>query len=461
MNPSSLARSGAFALLLLSACASAGPEAEPALDVTPPHNVPRNVIFMLGDGMGFAQVKAYRMYADDPSTELVEPLPMEAYQVGSVSTDSIRLNCSGDDCVRDPHGFTDSASSATAYATGQDTIVGHLSVTGSGENLPTVLERARTRGKSTGMVATSQVTHASPAAFGSHVLSRNDKHVIANQYFDRQWHEAPMVDVLLGGGLGDMRRGDRDLLPEFRAAGYEIALNRQELLKSSGDRLVGLFADEGLPRAWSRGNDIPSLAEMTETAVRTLNRNPEGFFLMVEGSQIDWGAHANSVVDVVGEMEDFIAAVRLVLDFAHKQGDTLVIITADHETGGMALGRDGIYRWNAEPLRGISHSTLWMMQEYLQGDEPLSTIVARNVPFELSESEIRALDAAKRKESSAKAALAALFNQRTHTGWSTSGHTGIDVPLYVFGPGSENFGGVMQNEAVGQVLWRVFLPEKP
>ena len=118
----------------------------------PPPAQPRNAIFLLGDGMGFAQVKAYRMYADDPATELVEPLPMEAWQVGSVSTDSIRLDCSADDgrCVRDPHGFTDSASSATAYATGHDTVVGRLSTAQDGAPLPTVLEGARRAGKATG-----------------------------------------------------------------------------------------------------------------------------------------------------------------------------------------------------------------------------------------------------------------------------------------------------------------------
>lgn len=455
MNIPILARLGVLVSLMLTACASTAPETE----TDPTQAPPRNVIFMLGDGMSYAQVKAYRMYADDPATELVEPLPMEAYQVGSVSTDSIRLVCEGDDCVRDPHGFTDSASSATAYATGHDTIVGHLSVTGSGEPMPTILEDARKHGKSTGIVATSQITHASPAAFGSHVVSREETSKIADQYFESQWHEAPMLDVLLGGGSKDMCRGDRDLVPEFRKAGYDIALNREQLLASNGDRLLGLFAEDGLPRAWDRDETIPSLAEMTESALKVLNRNEDGFFLMVEGSQIDWGAHANSIVDVVSEMEDFIGAVRLVLEFAREQGDTLLVITADHETGGMSLGRDEIYRWDARPLHGVKHSTQWMMQEYLDGETALSTIVAENVPFELSEAEIMALDAAAREENSAKGALAELFNQRTLTGWATGGHTGLDVPIYVFGPGSENFTGVMQNEAVGQVLREIFLPK--
>ena len=425
-----------------------------------PATTPRNVIFLLGDGMGFAQVKAYRMYADDPATELVEPLPMEAYLVGAVSTDSIRLECNSDgtDCVRDPHGFTDSASSATAYATGHDTVVGRISKTTEGEPLATILEGAKAAGKSTGMVATSQITHASPAAFGSHVDSRANQASIADQYLDTKWQDAPMVDVLLGGGAVYMRRGDRDLVPEFRAAGYDIALNRAQLLAADSDRLLGLFSQEGMPRAWNRGPDVPSLAEMTGAALKVLARNPEGFFLMVEGSQIDWGAHRNSVVDVISEMEDFNAAVRLALDFATQQGDTLVIVTADHETGGMALGVEGKSRWDPRPMRGVKRTPEWMADRFMQGEETLSAFIAPQLPFELTAAEVSALDRAERERDRIRDAIAELFNKRTFTGWSTGGHTGVDVPLYVYGPGRERFGGVMQNEDVGRVLRALFLP---
>lgn len=449
---------GALALLLLADCAASDPSPDPG-EKAP---APRNVVFMLGDGMGFAQVKAYRMYADNPATELVEPLPMEAYQVGSVSTDSIRLSCNEDksDCVRDPHGFTDSASSATAYATGQDTIVGHISTTGEGDSMPTVLEGAKRAGKLTGMVATSQITHASPAAFGSHVKSRSNMTAIADQYFDRQWNESPMLDILLGGGTSYLRRGDRDLIPEFSEAGYNVVWNRQQLLQNESQRLIGLFAEHGMTRAWDRDSDVPSLADMTVTALQALNKNPEGFFLLIEGSQVDWGAHENSVVDVISEMEDFIRAVEKVVDFARSRNDTLVIITADHETGGMALGRDGIYRWDARPLRGVKHTPAWMARQFVDGKKPLSTVVSRHVPFDLSVDESSLLDSIDRDHAAATNAIIELFNQRTFTGWTTSGHTGIDVPLYVFGPGASQFGGVMQNEDVGRALWRVFFPEK-
>jgi len=269
-----------------------------------------------------------------------------------------------------------------------------------------------------------------------------------------------MIDVLLGGGLDHMQREDRDLVAEFRQAGYEVALDRSGLLHMQGEQLLGLFAPEGMPQAWNRDSETPSLAEMTRVALRSLNQNPQGFFLMVEGSQIDWAGHDNSIAGVISEMEDFIAATEVVLDFARHNRDTLVIITADHETGGMSLGRDNVYHWEAQPLRGVKATPVAMAGKYLAGEEPLSAIVAGNVRFELNEAEVEVLDATPRDEMATLTAITNLFNQRTLTGWSTNGHTGVDVPLYVYGPGSDRFHGVMQNETIGKVLWEVFLPEK-
>lgn len=453
MNKSVQACISVLSVLFLATCSTAP---------TAPAETPRNVVLLVGDGMGFAHVKSYRMYADDPATDIIDPLPIDGLLVGAVSTDSIRMRCedSEHECVRDPYGVTDSASSATAYATGQDTLVGSLSVNHSGKTMTTILEDASVHGKSTGLVSTSQITHATPAAFGAHVKKRSQAKDIANQYFDNQWQGEPMVDVLLGGGIDHMKREDRDLVFEFQNAGYEVVLNRSDLLKMEGDKLLGLFSPLGMPRAWDRDDTIPSLAEMAQVSLQSLNQNPKGFFLMVEGSEIDWAAHDGSVVGVISEMEDFIAAVRVVLDFAQQNPDTLVIITADHETGGMSLGRNGIYRWNPRPLHGVKATPEGMTQRFLAGDESLSEVVAADIPFELSEIETTILDATAREEVAALTAITTMFNERTLTGWSSSGHTAVDVPLYAFGPGSEHFRGVMQNETVGQVLWEVFLPHE-
>jgi len=424
---------------------------------------PRNLVLMIGDGMGAAQVKAYRLYADNPATEQIDPLPIDPLLVGAVATDSIVLDCiegQTAECVLDPFGITDSASSATAYASGHDTLVERIGMDLAGEDMPTLLENAKASGKSTGLVVTSGITHATPAAFASHVVHRDQEADIADQFFDRQLSGSPVIDVMMGGGLDYLKRSDRDLVSEFRQAGYQVALDRAQLIEMDGDRLLGLFAPDGLPRAWDREASVPNLAEMTTTALRTLNRNAKGFFLMVEGSQIDWAAHRNSIPGVISEMEDFDSAIRVVLEFAQNHGDTLVVITADHETGGLSLGRDQIYRWNPRPLYGITHTPKKMTDEYLASTRLLSDIVAANVPFELTQVERWELDATDREEGPARRAISALFNRRTLTGWTSEGHTGADVPLYVTGPGSGRFHGVMPNEVLGQTLQDVFLPAR-
>lgn len=449
-----LIRACIFVLVFVfpTACISITPQAS---------NTPRNVIFMLGDGMGYAHIKAYRMYADDLATDIVEPLPVDAIHVGSVSTDSIHIECDvlQLNCKRDPHGFTDSASSATAYATGHDTITGRLSVDTQGAAMETVLEAARKQGKSTGLVATSQINHASPAAFATHVVSRRSYNDIADQFFDNQWQGKPVANVILGGGTQYMQRDDRDLVAEFREAGYQVATNREDMLSMQGERLLGLFAPVGLPKAWDRDPTVPSLAEMTQTALKSLAGNQQGFFLMVEGSQIDWAAHGNSIPGVISETEDFMGAVQVALDFARNDQNTLVVILADHETGGMTLGIDGAYQWNSAPLKGLKATPSGMIERMLAGDEKLSAIVAENVPFKLSLEEIETLDTTEREERAAFAAVASIFSARTFTGWTSGGHTGVDVPLYAFGPGSSHFRGVMQNEDVGRTMRKVFLPE--
>lgn len=414
---------------------------------------PRKVVLLIGDGMGPAQIKAYRAFADDPDTPGLEPLALDRYLVGAVATETITVVCPlPEPCRDDPYAVTDSAASATAYATGQDTIVRTVGIDRHGEPLATVLELAARQGMGTGIVATSQVTHATPAAFVAHVASRRLYAEIADQFVTNRVAGDPVVRVILGGGLTDFRRADRDLVAELEAEGYAFVTDRAGMLAADGDRLLGLFAPVGLPRAWDRPATVPSLAEMTDKALATLDRDPDGFFLLVEGSQIDWAGHDNDLVGVVSEMEDFLAAVGRVLAFAEEQGDTLVVVTADHETGGLSLGSEGVYRFDPGALRGLTATPRAMAERFAAGEGELAELVAAHVPFALSGEEVALLAGAAREVGAAQAAISALFDARTHAGWTTGGHTGVDVPLYAYGPGREAFAGVMENEAVGRAL---------
>jgi len=433
---------------------------------------PKNIILMIGDGMGYAQVKAYRYYANNSATAIIDPLPYDRYLSGSVATEAITINCEKDDetnCVLDPYGITDSASSASAYATGIDTLVGRLGVSLEGERQEYITERARRQGKSVGIVATSQVTHATPAAFYAHVKDRSEGNTIADQLFDNQWEGMPLPQVILGGGTDLLKRKDRDITAEFVAKGYSLVSNRQELDENSASHVLGLFAPISMPRAWDRPESMPSLADMTTAAIKVLEKNAEGFFLMVEGSQIDWAAHSNDIVGVISEMQDFSAAIEAALEYAERQGNTLVVVTADHETGGLSMGRDDEYIWNPRPIRGLKLTPARITEEFLAGDESLSVVAARHLPFELTKGERKELDKAKQETppypeygvdgTHAYTLLSLLLDKRTRTGWTSVGHTGVDVPLYSAGPGSERFRGVLQNETVGQLLQELLLED--
>lgn len=438
--------------MMLAACVQPGETPRPASSAP---ERPSNVILLIGDGMGAAQVKSYRAFADDPATHVIEPLAFDAYHVGAVATDSIVLDCREDasaPCVRLPYGVTDSASSATAYASGKDTVIGMLGQGPDGERYDTVLELAARRGKATGVVSTSQVTHATPAAFVAHVSSRQAYAAIADQFVDNRVHGQPVAQVILGGGKGDFRRADRDVAKELVQAGYTFVVNREDLLEAEGPRLLGLFAPVGLPRHWDRPASVPSLAEMTSKALEILDDDPDGFFLIVEGSQIDWAAHGNDIAGVVSEMEGFTEAAERVLDFVRTRGDTLVVITADHETGGLSLGRDGVYEWNPTDLRSLQATPAAIVAAFLTGEDTLDAVLSAHSELALTEQERALLAAVPREELAAWQALNELLDQRTFTGWTTAGHTGVDVPLYAAGPGSDAFHGLMENEAVGQAL---------
>ena len=288
----------------------------------------KNVIFMIGDGTGIAQLYSGQLQEVGPDGYLhAQRLPI----TGIVKTHA------EDDLI------TDSASGATAYSCGIKTNNGVIAQDSEGNECVTLMELAQQAGMKTGLVATSGVTHATPASFATHIDSRNKYAEIAEQMVESE------VDVILGGGLeyfipsdsaGSNREDQLNLLPTLREQGYSVVLDRQAMIDEDSDQIIGLFSPSGMPSE----NRIPSLAEMTNKAVESLSSNENGFFLMVEGSQIDWGGHANETPYVVREVKDFDDAIGVVLAFAQENPGTLVIITADHETGGMTI--NGVNREN-------------------------------------------------------------------------------------------------------------------
>lgn len=279
----------------------------------------KNVIFLIGDGTGLAQIASGQLAIAGPDGLLhMQTMPV----TGIVKTHS------SDNLI------TDSAAGATAYSCGLKTYNGAIGVDPKQIACKTILELAEEKGLRTGLVSTSSITHATPASFASHVVQRSMQEDIAADFLDSG------VDVFLGGGVKwfhkNMRSDSMDLLQDFRAKGYEILFNKEELSTSNSKKVLGLFANDGLVRT----ENEPSSKAMVSKALDALNNdNNEGFFLMVEGSQIDWAGHDNNVEYLRREIQDFDEAVQEVLEFAQKDGETLVVLTADHETGGMTLQR--------------------------------------------------------------------------------------------------------------------------
>ena len=288
----------------------------------------KNVIFMIGDGTGIAQLYSGQLQEVGSDGYLhAQRLPI----TGIIKTHA------------EDNLITDSASGATAYSCGIKTNNGVIAQDSDGNECVTLMELAQQAGMKTGLVATSGVTHATPASFATHIDSRNKYSEIAEQMVESE------VDVILGGGLeyfipsdsaGSNREDQLNVLSSLRDKGYSVVLDRQAMIEEDSEQIFGLFSPSGMPSE----NRVPSLAEMTNKAVESLSSNENGFFLMVEGSQIDWGGHANETPYVVREVKDFDDAIGVVLTFAQENPGTLVIITADHETGGMTI--NGVNREN-------------------------------------------------------------------------------------------------------------------
>jgi alkaline phosphatase len=335
------------------------------------HNVsntkpPKNIILLIGDGMGLAQVTA-GMYANGNKLNL-ERFPV----TGMIKTHS------------SSHLITDSAAGATAFSCGCKTYNGAIGVTKDKKNCLTILEQAEKNGLATGLISTSSITHATPASFIAHVSSRTEMEGIAAFFLQTE------LDFLVGGGLqyfNDRKKDQRNLYSELAKKGWFVSnFQEQKLseLRPTPEKPFAWFSALGEPDSVSGGRDyLPLAAKMAPDFLK--KRSEKGFFLMLEGSQIDWACHAKNGTRAVDEMLDFDAAIGEILRFAEADGNTLVVITADHETGGLALE---------------------------QGEG-----------FEVLDLE---------------------FN----TGY----HTATMVPVFAFGPGAEQFGGVLDNT---DIYWKM------
>lgn len=281
----------------------------------PDAEAPRNIIFFLGDGMGPEHIRATTMF-------LGRDLVFESFPYHSMmTTDST-------------DGLTDSAAGATAMATGHRVGNGVISmaIPGNGEELPTVLEMWQEEGASVGLLTTSAVNDASPAAFGAHEPTRDNKVEIAKDYF-----QDSRPNVLMGAADD----GVSESMAE--ASGYTVVVDATEMLAldaSSETHVAGLFGEDKMPPIEHGRRELPSMAQMTETALDLLDDDADGFFLFIEQEGTDSYSHGNDLELMVNAVIELEEAVNVALDWAGEEGDTLIVVTSDHETGGLEIRKD-------------------------------------------------------------------------------------------------------------------------
>jgi len=388
-----------FGIMLCSQLASAESKSYPGTDG---QYAARNIIFMVPDGMGLSGVTAARVFKNGCNGE---PLHMETLpQIGYQRTHSANST------------VTDSAAATSAWACGEKYRNGEISChddDGDGQCndpvIPTILEMAKQEGKATGLVVTSTITHATPAAWGAHVHSRKCETEIARQYIEKTG-----IDVLLGGGIGPDKRSSCQKPSPIKAAdliaktqsdyGYTYVTTKSGLDKAAQgekSKVLGIFRKKGktpetyrVDRNLSYPKEEPTLPHMTAAALDILEKDRDGFFLMVEGSQIDWANHANDIRYQIGETLAFDEAVKVVLDWIEKSPErknhTLLVIVADHDCGGFAANG---------PVDRLSRA----------GDV-------------------------------------------VEAGWTSGGHTAVDTVIWSYGPGSQELGKALDNTDLFKVM---------
>lgn len=381
-----------------------------------------NAILFIGDGMG-------PLHPRLGEALLGQPLAMETMPYSGLAA---TVNMDGE--------VTDSAAGATALATGHKTRNGMVGVRPDGRRLESIVERARRAGKAVGVVSNDALWGATPAGFIAHAPNRGQSEDIALQV-SRCGAQVMMgfgKEAFLPEKAGGTRKDGRDLVAEMRGQGYQVVFTREELMASEGKRLVGLFGD----------SDGPSLADMVRAALVRLERSPRGFLLVAEGAAIDWRAHGNDPAGVALETRGLSEAVAGALTYAARQGRTLVVVTADHETGGLEIAEPS--RLGA--LRGVRMGG-WEIADRLDQDRTnIAEVMAECVGIaDLTPAEVAEIKGAE----NATAAIAAVLSRRVGVAWRTTGHTATPVKVYAFGPGAERFTGEMDNTDIPKRIARL------
>ncbi|MFW6265990.1 MAG: alkaline phosphatase [Halanaerobiales bacterium] len=415
----------------------------------------KNMIVMVGDGLGTGQIDLARYFEGGKDGELEL---MKMPHVAMMKTSSAE-------------GVTDSGAAGTALATGFKAKNGMIGMAANGTEVDSITDYAQVLDKSVGVISTNKVNDATPAAFTATVEDRGESEEISRQIIEND------IDVAFGGGRGDF---DDELLEKAEEKGYEYVTDEDELKEVEGSKALGLFNDSYMNYVQDRDvkdSNEPDLVEMTAKAIDILSKNEDGFFLMSEGARIDHAAHAADIPGVVAETLEFDEAVKHAMDWADENGDTLVVVVADHETMGFSVTEP----MDKEALEEIEVSPEYMaskLEEKEEGNgftiESIQEVFEEYANIELSEDEAVELNKKVVNDDGslmytylvgweigsviAEKYYAGADSSEIRAKSDTGGHTLNSVPVFAYGEEAEEFDGMIDNTEFNEILFDIFKP---
>ncbi len=414
----------------------------------------KNVIVMIPDGMSQGGVTLTRWVHNNG-----QPLNMDSMASGLVKTHNSDTP------------IADSAPAGTAMATGHKTTDKYIGVKTKKAILPgsiqadtqdvygpvaNSVELAKLMGKATGIVATSEIMHATPADFSAHDKSRKSYDNLSEQEVFQN------MDVVLGGGYKFFtpaeRKDKQDLIKEIKDAGYNLVRTKSAMKSVNNGKIFGLFAPADMAYEVDRPAEEPSLADMTAKSIELLSKNKKGFFLMVEGSKVDWAAHANAPIGLMSDIKSFDDAVKVALDYAKSNKDTVVLVAADHGNSGITMGNwktSGNYselplETFTSALKNAKASEDVVAKKIMAAPGSAASIIQADLGFVPTAAEVSKVTSLK-KSDDVVVELGHMLADRANIGFTTNGHTGQDVTLYVYASDAKNqLTGTVQNSDIAR-----------
>lgn len=401
----------------------------------------KNIIFLVSDGMSSGTLNMADLYSrrkfgrDSHWMNLYKENKISRALMDTASLDSV---------------VTDSAAGGSSWGSGYRVNNGSVNIGANGEEYKPILQKFKAVGKKVGCVTTVPITHATPASFCINHKTRNAQPLFAEKYLDLKF------DVMMGGGYEhfEQREDGKKLFKEFEDAGFTVLQTKKEWQNANTNQpVLGVFYENGLPYTLDHQQDsdlaenVPTLADMTQFAIDAMKNHPEGFVMQVEGGKVDWAAHANDAGAIINDQIAFDDAVKTAIDFAEKDGETLVIITTDHGNANPALIKGKRTDENFEKFLNFKHTNEWVLFQLNQQSSVKEIIemfeFAQSIVFKEDDAKLIRNHFAKMKDDELYNPYKLPFHQvakiqekHTNVGWACDDHTSDFVELAMYGPGS-------------------------